>query len=118
MGALKPFPVASIYLDIFGGGGAGKSHLIRSVDQTAVKTFTYGPSSPGSPVVLKLAPTGVSAINIDGLVINSALTIPQKVFGEHIGSLLHEGLSGLRNRLKDLKLIITDGFKSNAKKCS
>ena len=82
--------------------------MIKSIDQTAVKTFRHGPSSPELPVVLKLAPTGVAAINIDGLVINSALAIPKRVFGEHIGSLPHERLSGLRNKLKDLKLIIID----------
>ena len=75
-----------------------------------MKTFRHGPSSPELPVVLKLAPTDVAAINIDGVVINSALAIPKRVFGEHIGSLPHERLFGLRNKLKDLKLIIIDAI--------
>ena len=55
-----------------------------------------------------LAPTGVAAINIGGLVIHSSLGIPKNVCTEHIASLLHERLSTLRYKLSGLKLIIID----------
>ena len=96
------------YLFISGGAGAGKSHLIKSVYQTVIKTFKHGPLNPDVPVVLLLAQSCVAAINIGGAVINSDLCIPKDVFGEHIGSLPHERLSTLRHKLPDLKLIIID----------
>ena len=89
-----------------GGAGAGKSHLIKSLYQTALQTFRYGQYDPALPNVLKIAPTGISAININGLVINSTLAIPKNVYGDHIASLSHERLSTLLHKLKDLKLII------------
>ena len=100
--------VDPIYLFISGGAGAGKSHVIKSVYQTVIKTFKHGPLNSDVPVVLLLAPTGVAAVNIGGTVINSDLGIPKDVFGEHIGSLPHERLSTLRHKLSDLKLIIID----------
>ena len=82
--------------------------LIKALYQTALKTFRYGPCDPVLPNVLKIAPTGVAAININGLVINSSLTISKNVYGDHIASLPHKRLSTLRYKLKDLKLIIMD----------
>ena len=89
--SLLPFPVNPVYKFVSGGAGAGKSHLIKSLYQTALKTFRYGPFNPELPNVLKIAPTGVAAINIIGLVINSALAIPKNVYGEHIGSFPMKG---------------------------
>ena len=108
LASLQPMAVDPIYLFISGGAGAGKSHVIKSVYQTVIKTFKHGPLNPDVPVVLLLAPTGVAAINIGGTVINSALGIPKDVFGEHIGFLPHERLSTLRHKLSDLKFIIID----------
>ena len=107
MSSLEPFSVNPVY-KLSGGAGAGKSHLIKALYQTALKTFSYGLYDPELPNVLKIAPTGVAAININGLVINSALAIPKNVYGDHIASLPHEVLSTLRYKLKDLKLIIID----------
>ena len=80
MSSLQPFPVNPIYKFISGGAGAGKSHLIKALNQTALKTFRYGPYDPELPNVLKIAPTGVTAININGLVINSVLAIPKNIY--------------------------------------
>ena len=84
MSALQPLPVTPVYKFISGGAGAGKSHLIKALYQTALKTFRYGSYDPELPNVLKIAPTGVAAININGLLINSALAISKNVYGEHI----------------------------------
>ena len=108
MSSLQPLPVSPVYKFISGGAGAGKSYFIKALYQTALKTFRYGSYDPELPNVLKIAPTGVAAINIIGLVINTALAIPKNVYGEHIASLPHERLSTLRYKLKDLKLIIID----------
>ena len=108
MSSLHPFPVNPVYKFISGGAGAGKSHLIKALYHIALKTFRYGPYDPELPNVLKIAPTGVAAININGLVIHSALAIPKNVYGEHIASLSHERLSILQYKLKDLKLVFID----------
>ena len=55
-----------------------------------------------------MAPTGVAAINIGGTVINSSLAIPINIFGESIGSLPHERMTAIRNKLSNVKLIIID----------
>ena len=53
MSSLQPFPVNPVYKFISGGAGAGKSHLIKTIYQTALKTFSYGPCDPELPNVLK-----------------------------------------------------------------
>ena len=64
------FMKPKIYLFITGGGGAGKSHLIKTIYHTVIKTFRYGGMNPENPTVLLSAPTGVAAININGTTIN------------------------------------------------
>ena len=108
MSSLQPVDVNPIYLFISGGAGAGKSHLIKAVYQTVLKTFKHGSSDPDLPSVLMLAPTGVAAINIGSSVIHSSLCIPKNVCTDHIASLPHERLSTLRYELSGLKLIIID----------
>ena len=98
MSSLQPFPVNPVYKFISGGTEAGKSHLIKSLYQTALKTFRYGPCDPELPDLLKIAPTGVAAININGLVIKSALEIPQNVMVSilhfcHVKTYLHCGIN-------------------------
>ena len=60
---------------ITGGGGAGKSHLIKTLYHTVVKTYRHAPMNPEIPTVLLAASTGVAVINIDGT--HSALAIPK-----------------------------------------
>ena len=62
----KPYETAPIHLFITGGAGAGKSHVIKTIYQTATKIFRHCPEDPDNPSVLLLAPTGVTAINIGG----------------------------------------------------
>ena len=108
MSSFQPVDVNPIYLFISGGAGAGKSHLIKAVYQTVLKTFKHGPSDPDLSSVLMLSPAGVAAIKIGGSVIHSSLGIPKNVCTEHIASLPHERLSALRYKLSGLKLIIID----------
>jgi DNA replication protein DnaC len=61
-----------------GGGGAGKSHLIKAIYHTVTKTFRHAPMNPELPSVLLMAPTGVAAININGTTVNTALAIPRE----------------------------------------
>ena len=107
LNTLKPVEIDPIYLFITGGGGAGKSHLIRTIYHTAVKTFRYPPINPELPTVLLMAPTGVAAINIDGTTINTALAIPKEA-GDNVPAMSDQKKTQLRLLLADLKLIIVD----------
>ena len=80
----KPYKVDSIYLFITGGAGAGKSHLIKAMYQTACKTFKHGCETMENPSVLLLAPTGVAAIHIGGNTIHSGLGISREIFGDYL----------------------------------
>ena len=107
MNSLKPVEVEPIYLFLSGGGGAGKSHLIKTMYHTAVKTFRHPPFNPDLPTVLLLAPTGVAAINIDGTTINTGIAIPEET-GDYLPAMSDQRKTQYRLALKDLKLIIVD----------
>ena len=70
---IKPVEIEPLYLFLTGGGGAGKSHLIKTIYHIAVKTFKHPPINPQLPTVLLMAPTGVVAINSDGTTKNTVL---------------------------------------------
>ena len=65
-------------LNIFtsGGSSVGKSYLINTIYQTLTRTFNLYSGTQQKVRVLKMAPTGVAAVNINGATINTALGIP------------------------------------------
>ena len=99
--------VEPLHIFITGGAGSGKSHLIRTIYHTAVNTFKYANVNPGLPKVLLMAPTGVTAVNVSGSTINSALAIPREVYG-NLTPLSDQKKTLLRLSLSELKLIIID----------
>lgn len=99
--------IEPLYLFLTGGGGTGKSHFIRAIYHTAVKTFRHGPSNPDMPTLLMMAPTGVAAVNIDATTINTALAIPKDV-GDNLRALSDQKRTQLRISLAELKIIIID----------
>ena len=105
--SLNPVQVEPIYLFLTGGGGAGKSHLIKTIYHTAVKTLRHPPCKPELPTVLLMAPTptGIAAINIDGATINTGLSIPTET-GDYPSAMSDQRKTQCRLSLKDLKLII------------
>ena len=86
-------------------GGCGKSHLLRTIYQAITKTLMYNGGDPDKPRILLLAPTGVSAVNIDGTTIHSGLSINCK---GHIYSLNDRQKANLQNKLSELMLLIID----------
>ena len=69
--------IEPIHIFVTGGGGGGKSHLIKTIYHTAVNTFKQSAVNPSLPTVLLMAPTGVAAVNISGTTVNTALAIPK-----------------------------------------
>ena len=61
---------------ISGGAGLGKSYFINTIFQTLTRTFNLYSGTPEKIKVLKMAPTGVAAVNINGATMNTALDIP------------------------------------------
>ena len=105
--SLKPEKINPIYLFITGGAGSGKSHLIKTIYHTAVKTFQHASSNPDLPTVLLMAPTGVSAINIDGTTVNTGLAIPKQT-GDNLLQMSDKKKTQFRLSLSELRLIIID----------
>ena len=92
--------IEPLYLFLSGGGGTGKSHSIRAIFHTVVKTFRHGPSNPEMP-------TGVATVNIDFMTINTGLAIPKDT-GDNLPALSDQKRTQLRISLAELELIIID----------
>ena len=107
LNCMKPKKVEPIYLFITGGGGAGKSHLIKTIYHTVIKTFRYGGMNPENPTALLSAPTGVAAININGTTINTALAIPKNT-GDTLPAMSDQKRTQMRLLLSELKLLVID----------
>ena len=107
LNTLKPSKIDPIHVSVTGGGGAGKSHLIRAIHHTVTKTFRHAPLNPELPSVLLMAPTGVAAINISGTTVHAALAIPREC-GNRVPAMSDQKRTQMRQSLAELKLIIID----------
>ena len=107
MNCLQKEDVKPLHIFISGGGGSGKSHLIRSIYHTAVKVFNYSSNNPDLPKVLLMAPTGVAAVCISASTINSILSIPKDV-GMSLPALSDQKKTLLRLTFSEVKLLVID----------
>ena len=91
---------------IQGGAGSGKSKLINDISTHAHKILmTDDNRNIEHPLVIKLAPTGKAASNINGLTMHTGLKFP--FAGEYI-PLGDEPRDSLRTLLGSLRIVIVD----------
>ena len=82
-----------------------KSHLIKAIFLPLNKVMRYKDGNADKPRILLLAPTGVAAININGATTHLGLgiNIQNKLY-----PLNDQQRAALRNKLSEVRLIITD----------
>ena len=90
---------------VMGTAGTGKTYLIEAI-RSRLQEMTEIAGESKSPVAV-LAPTGVAALNIDGITIHSGLSIPIVNDEKRLG-ITGERLMQLQDRLKDIRYIIID----------
>ncbi len=98
-------PQAPLIL-IHGSGGTGKSKLIKVICAFGEYYFRkIHPGSPDKPVIIKTAPTGKAASNIDGFTLHSTFNFK---FGNDFSSLSDQARDSMRDIMSNLKLLIID----------
>lgn len=100
-----PIPLQPIRIFLTGGGGVGKSHLIKCIYNCLSKLLAYKSDELDKPRVIKLAPTGIAAINIDGTTIHTGLSL--RPTGTYM-SMSDKQRTFVRNKLMHVKFIIID----------
>ena len=98
----------AFHIFLTGGAGVGKSHLVRTLVQTATKIFNRN-NQTDSNHVLVCAPTGTAAYNIAGYTIHSAFVLPinESKHDDYI-PLSNEKLAGLKEAIGNIKILVLD----------
>ena len=100
----KPF-----YYFLSGGAGVGKSHLVKSLYQAALKYYNSKAGEDFNDVkILLLAPTGKAAFGIKGNTVHSTFAIPASQSLKNYKPLDSSRLNTLRCKLHAVKLILLD----------
>ena len=94
-------------LVVHGGAGTGKSTLISVASSWAHKILKMPGDDPDCPYVIRTAPTGMAAANIEGATLHHALKLG---FGNQHVALSDKNRALLYTRLKNAKLLIIDEF--------
>ena len=86
--------------------GCGKSFLMKVLYQSLTKTSSYGNVLVDKPKISLMAPTGVTAVNIDGTTIHTPFNISIGSFGKNLPPLSDKMRPILTNKLTGLKVKI------------
>ena len=98
-------PVQPYHVFLSGPGGVGKSHVIKLIHSDTLKLLKL--SDTFDVVVLLTAPTGVAALNINGMTLHSALLLGRSKYSG-FQPLSHDRLNTLQTKLSRLMLLIID----------
>ena len=95
-------------LFLSGGAGVGKSWLTNAMYKSLIRYFnTVAGENPDEVKVIKVAPTGKAAYNINGNTVHSAFQIAANRGWEYC-SLDSDRLNTIRSKLRNLKLVFID----------
>ena len=103
----KNLQINPVHIFLSGIGDTGESHLVKTIYQVVSTELLYHSKEPDKPRVLLLGPTGTSAVNICGTTIHSGLGIKP---GVKLLGLSDKMKGSLRNKLSEVKMVITDEF--------
>jgi ATP-dependent exoDNAse (exonuclease V) alpha subunit len=93
-------------LVVYGGGGTGKSTLIKTIANWTEATFCCDDDRhPDQPFIVLTAPTGTAAKNIKGLTLHSAFNMP---FGNDFINLGNKKHDQKRHELSRFRILIVD----------
>ena len=92
-------------LIVQGGAGSGKSTVIEAICQHVERIFRKPGDNPEMPYILKCAPTGSAAANIEGQTLHSVFSFN---FGNEFLTLSDKARDEKRNSFQNLKLLIID----------
>ena len=93
-------------LIVHGGAGTGKSHLINVISQWVQKLMTVAGDECDTPYILRAAPTGMAAANIEGSTIHSAFNL----FGVNLVPLSDQKRDLFKDNFKNIEVCIIDEF--------
>ena len=92
-------------LIVHGGAGTGKSMLINNLSLWVQKLLTVSGDDPNSPYLVRCAPTGMAASNIEGQTLHTTFRFR---FGNEYQSLSDKTRDQLRDHFKYVKVVVVD----------
>ena len=92
-------------LIVHGGAGTGKSRLINNLSLWVQKLLTASGDDPASPYIVRCAPTGMAAANIDGQTLHTSFRFR---FGDDYQSLSDKTRDELRDKFKNVQVVVVD----------
>ena len=101
---LKGVNFNPVHIFFSGSGGTGKSHFVKIICNALSKTLLFNYKEPKKQRIFLLGPTGISAVNIGGAIIHSALGIRKGKLSE----LNDKAKASERNELSEVKLLMVD----------
>ena len=104
----KGLTITLYHVFLSGPGGVGKSHVIKMIQSDTIRFLKLsGAFEPEDVVVLLTALTGVTAFNINGMILHSALQLTCNRSGTS-QPLNSNTLNTLRTRLSKVALLVID----------